>query len=450
MKLKAFPFLLFLLFSFPLFTFSQNTLTLKNGKTIKGKLLQQTDRYIKIEVAGVSLTYYLEEIASLDGQPLTFKPTPSTSPSSSRTTLQPTQLYNQASPAVVAIMDKIDNQEIPLGTGFIVDKQGIIITNFHVLFGAQNPFIKLKDSRSYPLNKVIYKDTLRDLIILKIEPQKDLTSLTLGDSDNLSIGEKVYCIGNPVGLEFSLSDGLLSGIRTYDNLKYLQFSAPISNGNSGSPLLNSSGEVIGLVTFGLTALHLDVPIAQNLNFALASNEIKPYLNLSTQLPTLKEIISQAKSSERYYLFKGNEAYLQKNYSQAIDYFNQAIQLNPNLAVAYTKRGNVYYELGNLNQALQDYNKAIQLDPNYAGAYTNRGLVYYELGNLNQALQDHNKAIQLDPNLAAAYTNRGLVYVIKGDYPQAWQDIERAEGLGFKVPEGVILELERASGRKRRY
>ncbi len=93
MKLKTFPFLLFLLLPFPFFTFSQNTLTLNNGGTIKGKTREETNRYIKIEVVGVSLTYYLlEEIASIEGQPLSARATPSCQ-LSSRTTLPPSRLY---------------------------------------------------------------------------------------------------------------------------------------------------------------------------------------------------------------------------------------------------------------------------------------------------------------------------------------------------------------------
>ena len=113
------------------------------------------------------------------------------------------------------------------------------------------------------------------------------------------------------------------------------------------------------------------------------------------------------------------------YYKAIDAFNKAIELDPNLAIAYNNRGWAYIELGQYEQGIADCNKAIELDPNLALAYSNRGLAYIRLGQYEQGAADCNRAIELDPFLAVAYSNRGLAYIELGKYEQAIADFDKA-------------------------
>jgi len=116
------------------------------------------------------------------------------------------------------------------------------------------------------------------------------------------------------------------------------------------------------------------------------------------------------------------------YDKAIEDFNKAIELNPDLAVAYYNRGNTYAELGEYDRAIKDYDKAIELNKDYTVAYNNRGFAYVGLGKYNRAIEDFNKAIKLNPDDAKAYYNRGLAYAELGEHERAREDMLRAGNL----------------------
>jgi serine protease Do len=158
-----------------------------------------------------------------------------------------------------------------LGTGFIVDKSGLIITNNHVVERADEIKVKLTDSREFKA-AVIGRDPKTDLALIKISsPFEKLPVLVLGDSDKIRVGDWVLAVGNPFGLEHTVTKGIISatgrviGSGPYDN--FLQTDAPINPGNSGGPLINLHGEVIGINT-------AIVPGGQGLGFAIPSNMAK--------------------------------------------------------------------------------------------------------------------------------------------------------------------------------
>ena len=144
-----------------------------------------------------------------------------------------------------------DFKQRSLGTGFIIDKEGFILTNNHVVEKADEIKVKLSDEREFTA-KIIGRDPKTDLALINIEGAKDLTPLSLGDSDKLEVGDWVVAIGNPFGLGNTVTAGIVSakyrqiGAGSYDN--FIQTDASINPGNSGGPLLNSSGEVIGINT----------------------------------------------------------------------------------------------------------------------------------------------------------------------------------------------------------
>ncbi len=116
---------------------------------------------------------------------------------------------------------------------------------------------------------------------------------------------------------------------------------------------------------------------------------------------------------------------QGQYDKAIAAFNKALELDPNLALAYSNRAWTYIELRQYGQAIDDCNKALELDPKLALAYNNRGLAYIRLDQYQQGVNDCTKAIQLDPRLALAYSNRGLAYAELGQYDNAIADFDKA-------------------------
>jgi serine protease Do len=142
-----------------------------------------------------------------------------------------------------------DFKQRGLGTGFIIDKEGFILTNNHVVEDADEIKVKIVDDAEYSA-KVVGRDPKTDLALIKIDPKSPLTPLPLGDSDRLEVGDWVVAIGNPFGLGNTVTAGIVSakyrqlGAGAYDN--FIQTDASINPGNSGGPLLNTAGEVIGI------------------------------------------------------------------------------------------------------------------------------------------------------------------------------------------------------------
>jgi len=138
-----------------------------------------------------------------------------------------------------------------LGTGFIIDKEGYILTNNHVVDQTDEIKVKLADEKEYTA-KMVGRDPKTDLALIKIDPEKPLPALVLGDSDKLEVGDWVVAIGNPFGLGNTVTAGIVSakyrkiGASSYDN--FIQTDASINPGNSGGPLLNMAGEVVGINT----------------------------------------------------------------------------------------------------------------------------------------------------------------------------------------------------------
>ena len=163
-----------------------------------------------------------------------------------------------------------------LGSGFIVDSDGSILTNNHVVENAQKIMVRLADDQEYEA-KVIGRDPKTDIAVIKIEAKKALPAASFGDSDRLEVGEWVVAIGNPFGLDSTVTSGIVSakgrhiGQGPYDN--FIQTDASINPGNSGGPLINLRGEVIGINTaiFSRTGGNIGI------GFAIPINLVKELL-----------------------------------------------------------------------------------------------------------------------------------------------------------------------------
>jgi serine protease Do len=158
-----------------------------------------------------------------------------------------------------------------LGSGVIIDKRGLVLTNFHVVKGADEILIRLSDKREYR-GQILGTDPKTDLAVVKFQPDHELTVATLGDSDALRVGEWAIAIGNPFGLDQTVTVGVISatgrsdvGIATYEN--FIQTDASINPGNSGGPLVNLKGQVVGVNTAIVAA-------GQGIGFAIPINMVK--------------------------------------------------------------------------------------------------------------------------------------------------------------------------------
>jgi hypothetical protein len=201
------------------------------------------------------------------------------------------KIFKENSKAVVVVVTYNEKGEpISQGSGFIVREDGAIVTNYHVISNAKDIKVKAGD-KVLDVEGLILADKENDLVILKAKGEK-LPVVKLGDIEKVNTGEKVYVISSPQGLENTISDGILSGIREITpDKKMLQITAPISPGSSGGPVFNKDGEVIGVVTFLLEE-------AQNLNFAMPVNVVKDKILLQIITPLKK--IKFYEYTDKYY------------------------------------------------------------------------------------------------------------------------------------------------------
>jgi S1-C subfamily serine protease len=185
------------------------------------------------------------------------------------------------------------------GSGFILASDGLAGSNYHVLRGVTDAFAECCNGRKFKILSIEGADLEKDLVVFqlyevgRIEKPQNLPYVAFAPSKDLKVGQKVIAVGSPQGLENTVSDGILSAIREYDSVRYLQITAPISPGSSGGPVLDTDGHMIGVATFQFER-------GQNLNFAIAADYIPPLLNQHFQV-SIKEfqtIVRHAQQQER--------------------------------------------------------------------------------------------------------------------------------------------------------
>lgn len=185
-----------------------------------------------------------------------------------REELEPAELFKQWAPSVVTI--SVDSPRgSGMGTGFVIDDRGTIATNNHVVADANKIEVKLFDGTEADEVELLETDPDKDLAVLRIKTKDMPTAVVLGDSDDVVVGESVIVIGNPIGLEHTMTDGMVSSRRVYEGKKYIQMSAPVSPGNSGGPVFNEYGDVIGVTVAKLWG--------ENLNLAIPIDMLKPMI-----------------------------------------------------------------------------------------------------------------------------------------------------------------------------
>jgi S1-C subfamily serine protease len=174
------------------------------------------------------------------------------------------QIYRRSIPLTCLIVTSRDGKMADLGSGLLVSPDGLVITNAHVIEKAGNLAVRCGDQES--VAQIRRRSNKPDLALLETS-LKSRTSFVLNETYNQDlIGLDVFVIGNPYGLEGTFSDGIISGLREIDGVRYIQISAPISPGNSGGPVILGDGTVIGIATMG-------AKVGQNINFAIAATEV---------------------------------------------------------------------------------------------------------------------------------------------------------------------------------
>jgi Trypsin-like peptidase domain len=200
-------------------------------------------------------------------------------------------MVKRSSDAVVLIViSNSSGQETASGSGFLVSADGEIVTNYHVIKEAHSAIVKLSNGAFFPVNGILASEADKDLAVIKVNG-KNLPFLSLGDFDKLRVGDHVIAIGSPLGLEGTVSDGIVSALRDVASKKWIQTTAPVSPGNSGGPLLDMNNHVVGVITWGV-----NLELGQNLNFAAPCSEVTALLVTAHQ--QAKPLASVASKSDR--------------------------------------------------------------------------------------------------------------------------------------------------------
>jgi Trypsin-like serine proteases, typically periplasmic, contain C-terminal PDZ domain len=316
-------------------------------------------------------------------------------------------------PSVVLILaPQIKGKTISLGSGFFVQSD-VIATNYHVIKGSAHLYIKIVGQEDiYSVAKVLSVDSKRDLALLRVQ-DIEAPPLSLADDSGVEVGDEVYTIGNPEGLEGTLSQGIVSGIRQTTAGKYLQITAPISHGSSGGPVLNKQGQVIGIAVGTFRK-------GQNLNFAIPVSDLNILLGRVTKDVDYADAPDRTSkknppfdkqaplSAEEHYKL-GELYFSQANYQQAAEEYKLAALLKLEYAEAYYGLGETYLRLQDGIQALDAYKEAIKIKPDYAEAHTGLGLSYIKLERYGEAIEATEVAIRIKPTDSKAFLVLGIIY-----------------------------------------
>jgi S1-C subfamily serine protease len=196
------------------------------------------------------------------------------------------EITKKIAPAVVLIKGTTDSGDV-LGTGFIISSDGKIATNLHVVKDLQNGGVQLASGEKFDSFSVLMFDERRDIAIIKI-PGFDLPSVPLGNSNNIQVGEPILVVGSPLGLQGSVTTGVISSVRddpAGGGFKVLQTDAAANPGNSGGPLVDRQSEVIGIITFKIGG-------GENLNFAIPINYLRGLMDAPASPISLQELRSK--------------------------------------------------------------------------------------------------------------------------------------------------------------
>jgi len=330
-------------------------------------------------------------------------------------------LIKKVKPCVVLIetFDK-DNKPLGQGSGFFVNNKGHIVTNHHVVENAYWANARTMAGRNYYVQGMLAKDEKADLAVLLIDVSDDNVSALELTSVVPSVGEDIVVIGSPLGLESSVSTGIVSAVRDIPAFgKILQITAPLSPGSSGSPVLNMKGQVIGVATLILSE-------GQALNFAIPAEKILAlkYTPEPVRLGQSPALSPDANDPEKLY-YKGLIELWQENWSAALTYFQKAIEKNPQDADGWLYVGYCYGNLGRYEDEIEAYQQAIRIKPDYANAHYNLGVAYGKLGRYQDEIEAYKQAIRIKPDYADAHYNLGVAYGDLGRYQDAIEAFNQA-------------------------
>ncbi|HYK20733.1 MAG TPA: tetratricopeptide repeat-containing serine protease family protein [Pyrinomonadaceae bacterium] len=343
-------------------------------------------------------------------------------------------LVKRVKPVVVAIATyDATGEPLMTGSGFFL-RPGQVVTNLHVIRGAARAEIKTLDGKGkvFPVNGTLAVDEEGDLALLEIDMPLERARGSELATELPDEGEPIFVIGNPLKLEGSVSDGIVSAVREVPNAyRIIQITAPISHGNSGSPVFNLRGQVLGVVTVKVTN-------GQNINLAIAAARVGQLT--AGKLQPLSELNIKNKGDVAESLYRtGLESLWLGNYDNAVGYFENAVNKNPKRAEAWVQVGYCKVKQGKNQEAIRAYLQALQLKPNDAEIYNKLGDAYYYAARLREAIESYTEAARLRPDCAETFYNLAIAYSESGNPSMAATEARILQRLDPKLYEKYLRE-----------
>src|SRR2546421_803340 len=356
---------------------------------------------------------------------------------------QPTlpELVRRVKPSVVSVLTyDLKGEPLISGSGFFV-RAGEVVTNMHVIKGAHRVEIHTLEGkgRTYPVAGALAIDDEADLALLKVEMPADRSRALTMTTAVPDEGEQIFVIGNPLRLEGSVSDGIVSAVREVPDLgRIIQVTAPVSHGNSGSPLFNMRGEVIGIVTVKVTN-------GQNINLALGvarinllpRGEVIPF----DQIAARNKSTTQPEVLAELWYRGGIDSLWLGNYDSALNYFETAANRNPRRPETWIQIGYCKVKQGRNEEAIRAYKRALQLRPDSAEAYNKLGDAYFFGGRFDEAIASYRQAARVQPDQPEAYYNLALAYLETGDRESAMAQSRTLESLAPDLNKKLLAEMK---------
>jgi tetratricopeptide (TPR) repeat protein len=316
-------------------------------------------------------------------------------------------LVKKIQPTIVTVVAYDVNQKVKnLGSGFFVDNKGNLITNRHVLDGAYSAEIKTYEGMRYPVEWVVAENIPSDLIKVQAKiPESSIHWITVTETEP-SIADRVVVVGSPMGLDQTVSEGIVSAVRELPVIgKVFQLSAPISPGSSGSPVINMKGKVVGVVSFQTAR-------GQNLNFAVSSKgilDLKPDKTLKSLSEWSYDIKMKTPQLVEKLCKDGFNFSIRGEFKDALNYFKEAVGKSPDDTVAWYGLASCYDGLDQPEEAIAAYKQVIRIDPKNAAAHFNIGRYYRKIGRDEDAILAYTQAVEFDPDHAPSYFDLGMVF-----------------------------------------
>ncbi len=316
-------------------------------------------------------------------------------------------LVAPAQPSVVTVINfDLDGDVASIGSGFFISKSGILLTSHHVLEGAYSAAVRTSDGDTFPVTAVLAAGRLVDLIKVRVDiPDEHITPIPTA-AQGPEVADRVFVLGSPLGLEQTVSEGIISAIRDLPaGGRVLQLTAPISQGSSGGPVIDQHGTAVGVVAFQSTT-------GQNLNFAVSIDALDLLTDESTEYSIAEWTIRSAGRTPGLAAAlcgKGTRLSIQGEYEEALTYFKRAAESNPDDPDAWYGLGSCYVGLDQPEAAIAAYRRPVDRDPDNATAQFVLAMAYKSIDRFDEEIAVLKEVLRIDPDNVRARFELGRAY-----------------------------------------